>query len=59
MAPKRPGRMAWADLLARVWLIDALRCRACGGTLRIVSAILEPRAIEAILVALACAARPG
>ncbi len=26
VAPKRPGRMNWADLLMRVWAIDALKC---------------------------------
>ena len=29
VAPKRPGRMNWADLLMRVWAIDALKCPCC------------------------------
>ena len=43
-APKRPARMGWAHLLARVWKIDLLACPrpGCGGRLRFVAA-LRPR----------------
>jgi hypothetical protein len=51
VAPKRPDRMAWSDLLARVFQIDGLRCPYCQGRMRIVGAILEPTAIQAIIAA--------
>ena len=56
-APKRPARMGWADLLARVWKIDVLRCPrpACGGRLRIVCSIQSPGVVDAILAAVAVA----
>jgi len=43
--------MSWADLLMRVWAIDALKCPFCGGRMRVISAIRDPDAITAILVA--------
>lgn len=52
VAPKRPGRMNWADLLMRVWAIDALRCPHCGGRMRVIAAIHAPDAITAILAAI-------
>ena len=51
VAPKRPKRMNWADLLMRVWAIDALRCPHCGGRMRVIAAIHDPDAITAILAA--------
>ena len=42
VAPKRPKRMTWADILMRVWAIDALKCPHCGGRMRDVAAI-RPR----------------
>ena len=51
VAPKRPGRMSWADLLMRVWAIDALKCPHCGGRMRVIAAIHDPDAITAILAA--------
>ncbi len=41
--------MSWARLLKRVFEIDIERCPHCGGTLRIVAAILESGAITRIL----------
>lgn len=40
--------ISWSKLLARVFKIDITTCH-CGGTLKIVSAILEVKAIRAIL----------
>lgn len=51
VAPQRPGRMNWADLLMRVWAIDALSCPHCGGRMRVIAAIHDPDAITAILAA--------
>ena len=44
-----PRRMAWADLLQRVFEVDALRCPACGGRMRILSAITDPDVARRIL----------
>jgi hypothetical protein len=44
-----PRRAAWAELLQRVFEIDALRCPACGGRMRILSAITEPEVARRIL----------
>jgi hypothetical protein len=51
VAPKRPKQMSWADLLMRVWAIDALKCPYCGGRMRLIAAIHDPDAITAILAA--------
>ncbi len=43
-----PGGDALADLLRRIYEVDPLVCR-CGGTMRVISFITEPRVIERIL----------
>ena len=43
------GRTAWADFLQRVFEIDALHCPACGGRMRIPSAITDPGVARRIL----------
>ena len=48
----RPRRLAWADLLRRVFAIDVLRCPDCGGRMRILATIHPPDATEAILACL-------
>jgi hypothetical protein len=48
----RPRRLAWADLLRRVFAIDVLRCPGCGGRLRILAAIHPPEATKALLACL-------
>ncbi len=47
-----PRRTAWADLLQRVFEVDALRCPECGGRMRILSAITEPDVARRILACL-------
>jgi hypothetical protein len=42
-------RISWARLLKRVFGIDIERCPHCGGTLKIIAAILESGAITKIL----------
>ncbi len=44
-----PRRAAWAELLQRVFEVDALRCPACSGRMRILSAITEPDVARRIL----------
>ena len=58
-APERPARAKrWAELLARVFGLDMQKCVDCGGPLKIVSAILEPRAIHDILTHLQLPHKP-
>ena len=57
--PERPARaQRWAELLARVFGLDMQKCADCGGPLKIVSAILEPHAIKAILTHLRLPDKP-
>ena len=46
---QRRHRVAWADLLRRVFRIDVTQCPACGGRMRIVAALTEPRSIQRYL----------
>ena len=47
----------WAELLQRVFGIDALRCPRCGSTLRLVPAIEDPDVARKILECLKLPAR--
>jgi hypothetical protein len=42
-------RRTWAQLLARVYGVDALRCSRCGGRMRIIAFITDPEVVEKIL----------
>ena len=53
----RPRRLAWADLLRRVFAIDVLECPRCGARTRLLAAIHPPEATSAILECLALPAR--
>jgi hypothetical protein len=61
-ANKNPGlgesRYAWAELLKRVYSVDALRCDRCGGKMRILCAIHPRDAIQKILDCLGIPSRP-
>ena len=46
---QRRHRVAWADLLRRVFRIDVTQCPACGGHMKIVAALTEPRSVQAYL----------
>ena len=45
----RTRRLRWAQLLQRVFAIDALQCPRCGATLRLPAAIVDPAVARAIL----------
>jgi hypothetical protein len=45
----RPRRTDWADLLQRVFEVDALRCPSCGGRMRVLSAVTDPHVARRIL----------
>ncbi|MBK7952107.1 MAG: transposase [Deltaproteobacteria bacterium] len=49
----RPRRIAWAELLKRVFEVDALRCPKCGGRMRLLAAITEASVAQRILERLA------
>ena len=44
-----PSRIAWAQLLARVFPEQVARCQLCGGKLRACEAVLEPERIASLL----------
>ena len=48
-AQRRARRRAWANLIRRVFEIDPLVCNNCGGSMRIISVILEHKVITKIL----------
>jgi len=51
--PKVPTRRSlWAELLQRVFEVDALRCPRCGGRMRVLAAITEADAARRILACL-------
>jgi hypothetical protein len=52
-----PRRITWADLLKRVFEVDALRCPACGGRMRLIAAITDPSVARQILECLALPSR--
>jgi len=49
----RAGRMAWSELLRRVFAVDALQCDRRGGRMRGMAAIRAPASIVAFLAAVA------
>jgi hypothetical protein len=53
----RPRRLAWAELLRRVFAVDVLACPRCGGRMRVLAAVHPPEAAQAILTCLALPAR--
>jgi hypothetical protein len=48
----RSPRVPWALLLQRTFEADVLRCVGCGGRLRVLGSVSEPRAAHAVLVGL-------
>ncbi|HGW6715177.1 TPA: transposase, partial [Klebsiella pneumoniae] len=46
---QRRASMTWAQRLKRVFSIDITTCAHCGGAVRIVASIEDPKAIRAIL----------
>ena len=46
---KRAHRLAWARLLARVFLLDVTVCPACGGSMKIVAALTDPASVRTYL----------
>jgi hypothetical protein len=56
-APLRERRLPWAQLLRRVFAVDALQCDRCGGRMRILAAIDQPEVTRDILDCLGLSSR--
>ncbi len=48
----RERRLSWAELLKRVFNEDVLKWKRCGGRAEVISAITQPKVIEAIFTCL-------
>ena len=53
----RERRLTWSELFQRVFREDVLRCEKCEGRAAVISAIAQPKVIEAILTCLGFAVR--
>jgi len=49
--PLRPN-YTWAELMRRTFAIDVLACQYCGGRLKLLAAVMNPKAVRAILASL-------
>ena len=50
---------AWAALMRRAFEIDVVACPRCGGRLRLIATVEDPRAIREILAAVAVSRELG
>ena len=50
-------RLAWADLLRRVFRIDVTQCPICGGHMKVIAALTEPRSIQRYLAGIGLPSR--
>jgi hypothetical protein len=55
----RPRRWRWADLLQRVFAVDVLASPNCGGRMRVLATIDDPRVVRRILTHLGLAGDAG
>jgi hypothetical protein len=55
--PVREHRIPWAELLQRVFEVDALGCPKCGGRMRVFAVITDPTVAAQILRCLGLASR--
>ena len=54
-----PRRWRWAELLQRVFAVDVLACPNCGGRMRLIATIEDPRVVRRILTHLGLAGDEG
>ena len=47
--PLRTYRVAWAELLRKVFALDVLACPECGGRMQIIAFIAQPKVARRIL----------
>jgi hypothetical protein len=45
----RARRMAWSELLRRVFAVDALQCDCCGSRMRVMAAVRSPQGVSTFL----------
>ena len=53
-----PRYWSWAKLMQRAFELDVLACPRCGGRLRLIATVEDPRAIREVLDALALSTEP-
>jgi len=53
-----PRRYAWAELLKRIFAVDALKCDRCGGWMRILCVVNPPDVVRKILDCIGLPSRP-
>ena len=53
----RERRLSWAELMMRVFQEDVLQCAHCGGKAAVISAIMQPEVVAAILTCLGLSVR--
>ena len=58
-SPAAPRRWRWAELLQRVFAVDVLACPKCGGRMRVIATIEDPRVVRRILTHLGLAGDEG
>ena len=49
LAERQAARRAWARLIKRVYEVDPLVCAKCGGAMKVIAVILDPKVIRKIL----------
>lgn len=58
-AERKAARKRWANLIRHIDEVDPLVCPRCGGVMKIISLITEPRVIRAILASVPPACTPS
>ena len=46
------SRLAWAELLKRVFATDALACPKCGGRMKVLATMTDPEVVRKVLTSL-------
>lgn len=54
----KPRRTGWADLLRRIFGVDALKCTKCGHRMRVIATVMDPTAIDMILASIHLSSQP-
>jgi hypothetical protein len=57
--PGKPRYRTWADLMRRAFELDVLACPRCGGRMRLIATIKDPRVIRRILAHLGLPTEPS
>lgn len=58
-AERKAARQRWANLIRHIYEVDPLVCPRCGGVMKFISFIAEPRVIRAILASVQPACTPS